>query len=101
MLCALVLPKVRLWSPREAVALAWVPTSGGCLARFIVSHRLAGRSATGIQTSRDAHDAVRSNLRAFANVVSEQPSTARTRGLVVADGNPAERMGPPASAAPD
>jgi hypothetical protein len=71
------------------------------LARFIVSHRLAGRSPTGIQASRDAHEAVRSALRAFADVISEQPATARTRGLTIVDGAPAEMAAKQAAAGPD
>jgi hypothetical protein len=71
------------------------------LARFIVSHRLAGRNATGIQASRDAHDAVRSSVRAFASVVSEQPATANTRGFTIVDGDPAEMAARQAAAGPD
>jgi subtilisin family serine protease len=71
------------------------------VARFIVSHRLAGKSAAALQTSQDAHNTVRAAIRAVASVVSDRPQTGRTRGLMVVDADPRDMLAQQASAPPD
>src|SRR5437879_510152 len=53
------------------------------VARFIVSHRLAGKSSVARAASLDAHETVRSQIRSFASVVADTPRSGGARRLMV------------------
>ena len=62
------------------------------MARFVVSHRLAGRDSSAIQAAADAHESIRAKIRGFANVVSDRPPAPNARGLMVVDADPGEML---------
>ena len=71
------------------------------MARYVVSHRLAGRNPSALQAAVDAHESVRAKIRGYADVVSDRAPAPRARGLMVVDADPAEMLAQQRQAPPD
>src|SRR5207248_2743467 len=71
------------------------------VARFIVSHRLAGRNGAARTASRDAHANLSARIRSVADVVSGPLPANPTRGLTVIDADPRDMAARQREAHPD
>src|SRR5689334_20090440 len=71
------------------------------VARFVVSHRLAGRRDSARVASQESHETSRRKLRAFADVVADRPATPSARGIMIIDADPREILAKHREAPPD